>query len=413
MRKQKDILNEAVNALKDAPVTTGPPQETVDAVLQKLTTAGEESHKLSIRKRIRITERIRAMKRFTKIAAAAVIVMAVVLSITFLDKLVTPAYSIEQTIQANHTVRYLHIKDFKTDEDEPREFWLEFDESGQVENVRMHLPEWAGGGDGPKVIVWKENKAKVWIKKKNVLVTIRDKTIAAHMLKLVEECDPRLAVQRLYEREVQSKVKIEIAEPSDKSEPIVITATYLPGSSTPGKRGVLFVDQATKLVTAIELYQLKDGEYQYLGLMEFYDYNQPIAPEMFTLDNLPADIMRVDQTIQVVGLAQGNLSNEEIATEVARQFFKALIVKDYDKAGKLLEGIPGKRMEQMFGNIKVLRIVSIGPVAPHPKPETKGVVVPCTVEIEKNGVISEWKLNRLGVRQVYNQPGRWTIFGGI
>ena len=116
MRKQKDILNEAVNALKDAPVTTGPPQETVDAVLQKLTTAGEESHKLSIRKRIRITERIRAMKRFTKIAAAAVIVMAVVLSITFLDKLVTPAYSIEQTIQANHTVRYLHIKDFKTED---------------------------------------------------------------------------------------------------------------------------------------------------------------------------------------------------------------------------------------------------------------------------------------------------------
>jgi hypothetical protein len=123
--------------------------------------------------------------------------------------------------------------------------------------------------------------------------------------------------------------------------------------------------------------------------------------------------MRIDQTTQVVGLAQGGLSNEEIATEVAHQFFEALIAKDYDKAGKLLEGIPGKRMQQMFGNIKVLRIISVGPVAPHPNPRTKGLIVPCVVEIEKDGEISEWKLDQLGVRQVYNQPGRWTIFGGI
>jgi hypothetical protein len=35
------------------------------------------------------------------------------------------------------------------------------------------------------------------------------------------------------------------------------------------------------------------------------------------------------------------------------------------------------------------------------------------VEIEKDGEKSEMKLDRLGVRQVYNQPGRWTIFGGF
>ena len=127
----------------------------------------------------------------------------------------------------------------------------------------------------------------------------------------------------------------------------------------------------------------------------------------------PADVVRVDQTTQEVGLIQGQLSNEEIAVEVARQFFEALIAKDYNKAGKLLEGIPADRMQQMFGNIKVIRIISIGPVAPHPNPGTKGLVVPSIVEIEKRGEISEWKLDRLGVRQVYNQPGRWTIFGGI
>ncbi len=124
-------------------------------------------------------------------------------------------------------------------------------------------------------------------------------------------------------------------------------------------------------------------------------------------------MLRIDQTIQEVGLAQGKLSDEEIAVEVVRQFFEALIAGDYAKAGKLLEGIPSDKMQQMFGQIKFLRIVSIGPVAPHPIPETKGLVVPCTVEVEKDGEISQWKLERLGVRQVYNQPGRWTIFGGI
>jgi hypothetical protein len=351
----------------------------------------------------------------TKLAAAAVIIIAIVLSISFWDKTIPRAYGLDQTIKANHTVHYLHIKDFSSEhKDEPKEFWLEFDSNGEVRNVRMDFPEWASGGDGPKVVVWKENKAQVWFKRKNGLLTVRDKTVAESMLKLAEECDPRLAVERLYEQEAAGKIKIEIDEPSDKTMPIVVTATYLPESPSPHKRLVLFVDQATKLVTATEFYRLKDGEYKYTGVQEYYDYNQPIDSKMFTLDDeVPADVMRVDQTIQDVGLAQGSLNDEEIAVEVAIQFFEALIAKDYAKAGKLLEGIPADTMQEMFGHIKFLRIISIGPAGPHPNPKTGGLVVPCTVEIEKDGQISEWKLERLGVRQVFNQPGRWTIFGGI
>ncbi len=45
MRKQKDILDEAVNALKNESVMAGPPQETVDAVLQKLAETPEEAQR--------------------------------------------------------------------------------------------------------------------------------------------------------------------------------------------------------------------------------------------------------------------------------------------------------------------------------------------------------------------------------
>ncbi len=359
--------------------------------------------------------RIIMRSKISKLAAAAVIIIAVVLSATLLDITGTPAYAIEQTIEANHTVRYLHIRYTDVSHDEPKEFWVECDESGQIKNARMHMPEWASPLDGAKVGVWQENKIQVYFKKKNLLFIARDKTVADHMLKLVEECDPRLAVERLYEQEAQGKVEIEIDEPSNKAEPIVVTATYLPESSTPDRRFVLFVDQATKLVTSIETYRLKDDEYEYMGVQEYYDYNQPIEAEIFTLDEtlIPDDAIRIDQTTQKVGLAQGDLTDEEIAVEVVRQFFEALINQDYAKAGKLMEGIPAEKMQEGLGQVKYLRIVSIGPVAPHPRPQTNGVVVPTVVEIEKDGKISEWKLDKLGVRQVYNQPGLWTIFGGI
>jgi hypothetical protein len=350
----------------------------------------------------------------TKIAAAAVIVIAAVLAINLWNRSMPAAYALEQTIQANHTVRYLHIKDFDAKHSaEPKEFWIEFYEDGQVKNVRMQFPLWDSPDDGPKVVVWQENKAKVWFKQKGTLLTVNDQTVAELMLMVVVKCDPRLAMERLYEQEQQGKVTVEIDEPSDKAQPIIVTATYLNTDSLPGMRQVLSVDRATKLVSAVKFYQLRDGAYQYIGKQEYSDYNQPIEAEMFTLNEVPADVMRVDQTTQEVGLAQANLTDEQVAVELVRQFFEALIAQDYAKAGKLLEGMPAEKIKEMFGGRKFLRIVSIGPVAPHPVPATKGVIVPCIVEIEENGKITEWKLDRLGVRQVYNQPGRWTIFGGI
>jgi hypothetical protein len=159
---------------------------------------------------------------------------------------------------------------------------------------------------------------------------------------------------------------------------------------------------------------MEEGDYKYQGTMEFFDYNQQIDPAIFNLEKeLPSDVTKVDQVSHEVGLAQGNLSNDDVVVEVAKQFFEALIAKDYARAGKLLEGMPADKMEETFGRIKFLRIVSIGKPVPHPNPATKGVVVPCVVEIEVDGKIAEQKFDRLGVRQVYNQPGRWTIFGGI
>ena len=134
-----------------------------------------------------------------KLAAAAVIIVAIGLLINFWDNPV--AYALDQTIEANHSVRYIQIKEITAGhEDEPKEFWLESYEDGQVKNVRIYLPSWNSPKDGAKVIVWKENTAQVWMKKKNVLLTRRDKAVADKWLKFIEAFDPKLVVERLYKQ---------------------------------------------------------------------------------------------------------------------------------------------------------------------------------------------------------------------
>ena len=350
-------------------------------------------------------------------AAAAVIAVAAVLSLSLWDKSTSTAYAIEQTIEASHSVRSLEIRDFQPGMEGPKEFWVEFDEAGQVKNIRADMPAWESPGDGARVSIWQAGKAKVWYKEKKSLVTFYEQRFADQMLRVVQLLDPSLALQRFSELEKQGLVTLEIKEPADKTQPITVTSTNSPQLKDVGyrpDRTVLFIDQATKLVTKTEQYRLaSNGGYELLGWTEFQGYNQPIAPAVFALDDVPADVTRIDQTTQEIGLEQGDLSDQEIAVQVVREFYEAVLAKDYAKAGRLFEGLPAARIEEMFRDLKIVRIVSIGAPQPNPTPGVGGFLVPCQLEIETNGVKSIYTPWGPGVRPVYNQPSRWAIHGGV
>ena len=342
--------------------------------------------------------------------AAAVIVTAAVLLINIWDKSIPATYALEQTIKANHTVRYLHIKNFDSSHNETEQFWLEFDESGQPVNARM---EFARTPDGPKVSVLNQDTGHVWFKAKNLLITVKDRDdiVAKHILMMVEQFDPKLMVERLHEAEKKHKVKLEITEPSSRSEPILVTVIYPLKNGKPSRRDVLTVDPATKLITKRESYHLINGEYQLHGLQEFLKYNKVIDPKIFTID-APDDVILIDQTIQEIGLSKGDLSDKEIAVQVARQFFEALIIKDYAEAGRLCEGMPANWVKQQFGKTNFLSIISVEEPTPHPDPATRFLCVPCEIEVETEGVRSTKKFVP-NIRPVYSDPDRWTIGGGI
>jgi hypothetical protein len=344
------------------------------------------------------TRRRLIMSRFTKLAAAAVIIAAIALSISIWDKSMPMAYALEETIEANDSIRYIHIKSFNPSHDEPKEFWVECDEAGQLRRARWHMPEWDAPEDGAKVVVWKENKIQLWFKgttkKKGCLVTYTKEKGADWLYNYAQESNPKLAVERLYEQQAQGKVKVQVDQPADKTKQIVVKATYLPESPKYGKREVLFVDRETKLVTATEFYRLKDGKYEYRGVQKFYNYNQPINPKMFDLEKeVPADVKRVDRDLKKTEMNK-KISPDELEKyenmtpkEMTIVFFQACADEDWDE---LLKFIPDSEIRQKtkdyYGG---LEIICIG--EPFKAEDYHGWFVPYEVRL-KSGKIKKWNL---------------------
>jgi hypothetical protein len=354
--------------------------------------------------------RIIMKSRITRLATAAMILAVAGLVIALVDKGVAPAYGLGQTVEVNRGMRYLHTKYFDASHEDPaKECWLEFDDGGRVKNVRI---KWAGSMGSEKAVVWGREETKMWSKKQNWLTIFNDEIYTSRIHSMMENEDLRLMLEHLYEAEASGHVQIEIDESSNKTEPIIVTATYLPESPRHRGRRVLLIDRATKLVTSLELYVLKDGEYKYNGVITYHDYNVAIDANMFSLDDeVPADATRVDTRIQDVGLAQGDLTDEEIAIEVVRQFIESLMAKDYTRASQLLEGFPQHEIKKGWGKLNIVRLVSIDEPGPPSKPSKlfpKMLCVPYTIEIEKDGERTTCE-RQLNVRRALGRRERWVV----
>ncbi|MBW7990678.1 MAG: hypothetical protein FVQ84_11775 [Planctomycetes bacterium] len=74
-RESENILEKAVNALNNEQVPPGPPRELADATIAKLTEISGQTNTFSSGRRIRLIERIKFPNSFTKVAAAAVLLI--------------------------------------------------------------------------------------------------------------------------------------------------------------------------------------------------------------------------------------------------------------------------------------------------------------------------------------------------
>lgn len=364
------------------------------------------------------------MKNTFKFAAAAVILIAAVLSLTLLDKTVTPAYALEQTMQAFHSIKSIHTRIYYPENPEPALLWAEFDENGQPKRMRASQPAF-DPHDGPKEVVWNNNTAQVWSKRTNTLSLIQNAEAAQTIGDFFQNLDPKLLVQKLKNLQQQGVAQIEIRQPTEIAEPITITATLIQEDPYLGHYAIALVDQATKLVISLETLKgdgtlsHKNGHFgpKDFNLIKFFDYNQPFEKEIFSL-NVPDDVIIIDQATKAVGLPQDQMKIEDTAIEVVRHFWESINNQDYATAGLMYGGLPAKTIEQYFGKIsdgKSIKITSIGPAESHPNPDykNKAFIVPCMIEYQqKDGQIEKLKFNCI-IREVEGQPGQWAISGGI
>ena len=360
--------------------------------------------------------RIIMQSRITKFATAAVLVAAVLLSITFLDKTVTPVYAIEQTIEAYGSIRWLHAKEFYMVGEKKMysELWIEFDDYGRLSKYRHHAPNCMGPQVGPLTIVNDGNETYAWLKNFNLCFRAPgppEPDDASLLLQWeISEVDPKLVCERLYEQESRGEIFLEVNEPEHKNEPIVLVVTYPKGSLSENWKKMLYIDQATSLIKKAEKFEMRDGQYQHIRTVEFFDYNQPIDPDMFSLDGeLPKVVFWIDQSGKVIGLAQGDMTDEEIAAEVTLQITQASIDNDYNRIGQLFLGVPGFLVEKASDG-KVLEIISVGPAYPYSDPDSNIMICSCKYLAEVKGRRYEID-TKMWLRRVPGQAGRWMACG--
>ena len=239
--------------------------------------------------------RIIMKSRMTKFATAAAIIIAACVCLQIPSGLISKAYALQDSIEAYSSVRWLHIIRSGIAYPETREFWLGCDEQGNVTKMRLDSDN-AGDSVGPLIIAGNSDSSEAWLPKYDLHLTgYGDASVLLGFD--VSELDPKLLIERLLARQSKDEVIVDIDEPLEKAEPIVVTVTYPQGSLSENWKKVYYIDQTTKLVIKIEKFKLKGQKFQHINTLKLFDYNQPIDENIFNLDNIvPAYAKTVDMT---------------------------------------------------------------------------------------------------------------------
>lgn len=330
--------------------------------------------------------------------------LALLIAPLFFSKSYDRVYALEQSVEANRSLRSIHMKMTPENFGSVGEIWVQFDENGNLQRLRMNFPNTE---DGPKDVVWGDGKAEIWFKAKGGILVVKEPRLLEILKMSYGDFDPKNIVERVYKSQSDPNIKVDVKESPAQDGLITITVA---AKDAPQRQDVYTVDPQTKLLKRRDIYRLRNGSFELEGGTEYLEYNESIDPAVFTLE-APDDVLRIDQTAQEVGLDQRNLSDHEIAVKVVREFFEALIAKDYAKAGQLMEGLPATEIEKTFGPFGFIRVISIG--EPEPYAPNQSLRVPCKIEVQRNGETSVFEPKGPFVRQVYQQPHRWSIIGGI
>ncbi len=269
MKAEKDILEKSIKALKNCPFPSGPDRQTIDSTIAALAKASGRTCE-TLHKKKTIMERMKFMKTYTKLAVAAALLIAAVISITFLDKSATPAYAIEQTIEAMHSVRSIHA--FCTDWDNSKgETWVQT-------NPETGEEEYYYADQGNLLIVGTPQATYYYYKDEN-LVRIRNEYMPASEVRFSRFFEDLVGWTQQHHGEL--RFYSQFAE--DFQKEVIVVQGSIPTQGDIGEKEFIFrVDPQTKLPISMEM--LKCGPGQGVKSVDSLEYNAPIPEGIFEFE---------------------------------------------------------------------------------------------------------------------------------
>jgi hypothetical protein len=399
---------------------TAPPPRPVDVALLLPMVTGSKSVRRNKVSSNHFLERVKNMIRTHKrLSAATAAGMALAVgSALYLSLGWVPAYAMEQTARANDHISSYHVKVIPPlAEGRGKgvgEVWVQLNPDGTL--LRARVDRLTNSADD-RITFGSMERIDFWHRARNLHVICRDKETIQRgfdeFMKARSFFDPKLAFEQLQAEEKAGKLRVTTKEPVRKGEPVVLTVTF---PAQPDRRQTYEIDPQSKLVGRVIDYRGGDGRWEQVRERDYLDYNKEIDPKVFRPE-LPKDVLTMDQgkvEPGMLGLAKGELTEDQIATKLAKECFESLIAGDYQTASRLSYGVGGEEFKELFARqkIKFLRIVEIGKPFHDPRSAGKFLKVPVKVQLERHGEKTV-EDSPLTVGPVPGKPGRWSVCGGL
>ena len=312
-----------------------------------------------------------------KLSTAAVIIVAVVLTIVFMEKTVTPAYSVEQTLEAMQDLRtmYMVCKDWSGDE---FEMWIELNPDTEIpEYCRSYWP------DSKVLNISRPDTSYQYSERANQV------QINSGKLYSIDIAPSRMFKQFLLASQQNPDsvvISYEYDRQSDKNLIVVITRGY----KGDGQSYKIYIDPDTKLPVRVQ-----GLENNILGVVirdiEQIEFNVDLPEGIFDFEIPPgAKIINHDHNNKLLNDPQNGISTEgmteqQAAEKIATMYWNALIEMDKTTARKVAPVSP----HMTYGS-SLAKLVEVGSLYIQPGCGI-GKLIPCRLRC-KDGSLKEWKL---------------------
>jgi len=284
---------------------------------------------------------------FTKLAAAATIVLAAVLSITFLNQTATPAWAIEQTIEALNNIKVIHLVGYAKYPDQPRsalEGWAMPNSTDRSVSGNFKLIE---GDHHISIANEKENVTYVYTRHPNGDVVYLTRG-------LNRVCNPFPASDLFRQFKQIGSNWIERYGKDEETGRDCVFVTFVGPSVDTASYWKFQFDLETKLpihggVWWSENYE-GEPHFDYTAIEYgcelpegFFDFDIPEGTQIVDCREL-RDL--IDENPNY-GVLVGEMSTADACTKVVEEYWKAVIDKNWERIKKIRPLTAGNDLEQL------------------------------------------------------------------